>query len=103
MSTMSKYQKSNDRRARTLKIACDLAEATHYQKIRRHHLAEACETSTGNISRVMGSMDEMRTLVIEYAIAHKRSTVVAQAIMDKHPAITDLTDHERRAVLEVIL
>lgn len=92
---MTIYQKAASRREQILRAACELAEETHYSKVRRHHLVERCNTAAGNVSRVMGSMVEMRTRLIEYALNHHRNIVVAQAIMDKHPAVSHL-DTERR-------
>lgn len=92
---MNTYKKAAERREQILQVACELAEETHYSKVRRHHLVDRCETAAGNVSRVMGSMEEMRTRLIEYALQHGRDVVVAQAIIDKHPAVSHL-DTERR-------
>ena len=99
---MITYKKSADRREQILKAACKMAEETHYSNVRRHHLVAHCETAAGNISRVMGSMKEMRTQLIEYALFHDRSTVIAQAIIDKHPAVDHLDINERRQHLAAV-
>jgi len=94
--TMITYKKSAERREQILNAACKLAEESHYNNVRRHHLVTHCETAAGNISRVMGSMKEMRTQLIEYALFHDRSIVIAQAITDKHPAVDHLDVTQRR-------
>lgn len=96
---MTIYQKAADRREQILQAACELAEETHYSKVRRHHLVERCDTAAGNVSRVMGSMEEMRTRLIQYALEHDRNTVVAQAIIDKHPAVSHLDTDRRGQIL----
>jgi len=100
---MTEYMKIIERREEILKSACRLAEESHYTKIRRHDLAFVCSTAPGNISRVMGSMDELRTAMIEYALAYGIVTVVAQAILDKHPAVDHLNVVERRQYLSLIV
>lgn len=97
---MSTYTKAADRREHILEVACGLAESTHYREIRRHHLVEACGTAAGNITRVMGGMDGLRDLLVEFAIRHGRHHVVAQAIADKHPATLSLTSEQRAQALE---
>jgi len=82
-----------------LQVGCDLAEKTHYNNITRKTLARRCGTATGNISRIMGSMDELKRDVIKYALANDREVVIAQAIMSKHPAISHLSNNFRREVL----
>lgn len=93
------YIKQRDRRQQLLATACDLAEAGHYRDIRRNHLAEAGGTAAGNVSRVLGSMDEMRHRLIEYAIKHGRNKVVAQAIIDNHDAVDHLSAGSKRTIL----
>lgn len=96
---MTIYQKAADRREQILKAACELAEETHYSRVRRHHLVERCDTAAGNVSRVMGSMDQMRTRLIEYALEHNRDVVIAQAIIDKHPSVNHLDSGRRGQIL----
>ncbi len=96
---MSKYKKAAERRWLILQVACKLAEETHYSRVRRHHLVKRCGTAAGNISRVMGSMEEMRTAVIEYALVNNRNIIIAQAIMDKHPAVDHLDTVDRAEIL----
>lgn len=96
------YKKASERRKQILETACQLAENSHYSKIRRHHLAEKCNTASGNISRVIGSMSDMRQAVIEYALDNGYDGVVAQAIVNKHPAVSHLATDERAKYLAAI-
>ena len=96
---MTTYKKAAERRWLILQVACKLAEKTHYSKVRRHHLVKPCGTAAGNISRIMGSMEEMRTAVIEYALVNDRNIIIAQAIIDKHPSVADLEPFDRARVL----
>lgn len=97
------YIKSAERREQLLQGACMLAEESHYRAIRRSHLAHQCCTADANVSRVLGSMDEVRTALIEYAIEHKRQAVIAQAVLDKHPAVSHLSAADRRTALDAAL
>ena len=98
-ASMITYRKAADRREQITRTACELAEEIHYTNVRRHHLVDRCDTAAGNISRVMGSMDEVRTRLIEYALMNGRDTVVAQAIIDKHPSISHLGVQRRAQIL----
>lgn len=86
-----------------IEAACILAENTHYKDIRRHQMVKLCNTAAGNISRVMGSMDELRTALIEHAIVNDKPVIVAQAILDKHPAITHLSKPERAVIMAAVV
>ncbi len=99
--TMTIYTPTTERRQQLLEAACVLAESTHYRDVRRHHLSRACDTSDGNVSRVLGDMDQMRHDLVLYAMKQERFTVVAQAIIDKHPATVDIPQDERIAILTV--
>lgn len=96
---MNKYIKTPERREQLLTIACDFAEKTHFRQVRRHQLAEAAGTATGNVSRVLGNMEEMRTDLIVFAIEKGRMTIIAQAIIDKHPAVKNLDEKVKVAAL----
>ena len=98
----TQYVKAPQRREQLLETACKLAEATHYREIRRHHLVEHGGTAAGNVSRVLGSMDEMRDKLIQYAIDNGRHAVVAQAIIDKHPLVAHLDQDARRIILGAV-
>lgn len=102
MIAMTTYQKAANRREQILEVACQLAEKTHYTKVRRQHLVERCGTAAGNISRVMGSMEEMRTRLIDYAVDNGRIKVIAQAIMDKHPSVSHLKPVQRGEILTAV-
>jgi hypothetical protein len=96
---MTIYTPTTERRQQLLEAACLLAEQGHYRDIRRHHLSAACSTSDGNVSRVLGDMDMMRSALIDYAVMHGRHAVVAQAIIDKHPSINGIPHDEKVAIL----
>lgn len=92
---MTLYKPTDERRNDILRIACGMAERGNYKLIRRDDLVSPCRTSAGNISRVMGNMDQFRTLLIEYALEHDRSKVIVQAIVDEHRSVEALTKKER--------
>jgi len=96
-----KYIKSAERKQQLLGIACDLAEESHFLKVRRRHLADKSGTATGNVSRVLGDMEQMRCDLIAYAIKHKRLVVIAQAVIDKHPAVAKLDEKLKKQALKL--
>jgi hypothetical protein len=99
---MTIYTPTTERRQQLLEAACTLAEQGHYRNIRRHHLSRACDTSDGNVSRVLGCMEQMRSALIEYAVTKGRNAVVAQAIIDRHPAVDHLDQGARLAILAAV-
>ncbi len=96
---MKIYKSTTERLDELLEAACQMAEKGHYRDIRRHHLSDACDTSDGNVSRVLGDMEQMRSALITYAIDHQRNAVVAQAIIDKHSAAEGISNEDRVAIL----
>lgn len=96
---MTTYQKAEDRRTQILETACQMAEESHFSKIKLRELAVNCETVHGNVLRVMGSMSQLQTDLINYAIEQERHVVIAQAIMDKHPAVDGWSVEARQAAL----
>ena len=96
---MKKYIKADVRREKIVKIACRMANSSNYKNVRRDSLALACKMSTGNLTRIIGSMDHLRTMIIEYALTNGDDNIVAQAIVDNHPAIKDLSYNKRKKIL----
>lgn len=100
---MKTYIKTPERRNQLLVIACKLAEINHFRHVTRRGIAEAAKTSTGNVSRVFGTMEQMRTDLIEYAIKHNQLIVVAQAIIDKHPSVKNINENVKIAALKSVI
>lgn len=100
---MTTYLKTADRRQQLLSLACNLAVKTHYRQVRRNFLADLAETATGNVSRVFGTMDDLRTAIVDHAISEGIQEIIAQAIIDKHPSVKQLTNDERVQALASIL
>lgn len=85
----------NQRREKIISIACDMAEMTHYQHIRRDQLASALGYSSGVVTNAIGSVDQLRDDVVQFAIENRRHRVIAQAVIDRHPSVARLP-HEAR-------
>ena len=97
------YMKTPERKAQISQVACQLAAETHYTKVRRHHVAERCGTAPANISRVVGSMNELREVIARQALHEMNNTVLAQLITDRHPSVVDLnTDTKQRILMESV-
>ena len=100
---MKKYLKTSERREQILALACEAATAGHFRQVSRAEIAEKAGTATGNINRVFGTMDQLRSDLIAYAIKHEKLVVIAQAILDKHPGVEGLDDDLRLAAFSSLL
>lgn len=94
------YRKIADSRRDIIVTAWNMARVSHYRDLRRDEIAASLNISASNITRVIGDMDVLRTLVIGYAIDANDHKVVAQAIIDGHPAISHLNQKQRRKALK---
>jgi len=90
------YKKLTVRRREILGLACELTKERHYNTIKRSDLAELGKTSTGNVSRIMGGMDEFKNHLIQYAVKHDHHSVIAQAISENHPLIQGFSNSKKK-------
>lgn len=97
------YKKIRVRRKEILERACDVASSKHYRSISRQELAELGETVPGNVSRIMGSMEGFRDLIVDYAIKNNKSHVVGQAIQEGHSLTQSMSGKEKKKHLLAIL
>jgi hypothetical protein len=81
------YKRLTVRRLEILDAACDIAKEVHYRSIKREELAKVGGTAEGNISKIMGGMENFKVMIVKYAIKKEKVEVIAQAIMERNPQV----------------
>lgn len=82
-----------------LNAALKLAEQTRYDKITRDKVAKLANVADGSINYYFKDMDGLKESLITFAVDGERWGIVAQALMDKHPATANLTPEQRTAAM----
>lgn len=82
-----------------LQTAMRLAQTTRYDKLTRIDVAAAAACATGSVSYYFGSMEGLQSAMIEYSVETGAHQLVAEAIVDKHPAVSGLSVEERKEAL----
>lgn len=70
-----------------------------YTNIRRDGIADALQIAAGGVSYHWGHMDKLRAAVVRTAIENRQHTIIAQAVMARHPLALKLPDAQRRHAL----
>lgn len=86
-----------DRDARILNAAFDLAATDSYQWITRDQVAANAGVSAGTVNTVFGEMRLLKQAVIRLAIERRNLHIIAEAIGAKHPIITAECPEDLRA------
>lgn len=71
---------------RILDAALELAALGRYDKLTRREIADAASVSPGRVSLLAGDMDGIRDAIMKAAVAGGNAAVVAQGLVDQHPA-----------------
>lgn len=82
-----------------LNAALKLAAKTRYDRVTREAVAAAADVAAGSVNYYFGDMANLRKEMIQEAIKLENWTVVAHALMDKHPATADLSASQRAAAM----
>lgn len=82
----SKRLPPSDRKAALLACALGLATKGHYAQVTRAAIATAAGVSPGLVSTYLGTMDNMRRLVMRHAVTTRNLVVVGQGLSagDRH-------------------
>ena len=86
-----------DRDARILNAAFDLAATDSYQWITRDQVAANAGVSAGTVNTVFGEMRLLKQAVIRLAIERRNLHIIAEAIGAKHPIIAAECPEDLRA------
>ena len=89
---MKIYKKKSERRKEILTAASQLARDKLFTLLTRAEIAEAADMVPANVSRVMGTMSDLRDDLIEYAINNTDYNLIAQAIVAKHRHAAGISD-----------
>lgn len=77
--------KPNERRDVILAAALSLASTVGYDRMTRADVADRAQVATGLVSHYFKNMKGLRVAVITAAVEQRDLTVVAQALVAKHP------------------
>jgi AcrR family transcriptional regulator len=89
--------------AQILDAAVTLAEEHGYNNITREAIAEVVGCSPGLVSKHMGTMLTLKRSIVSAAIARENLTIVAQALVDKHPKMNNADDDLKRRAMAFML
>ena len=84
-------------------VALRLARDVGYQKVTRDALAYAVGCSTGQISNMFGTMNDLRRAIISASIHHKDLVVLAQGLAAQDSKAKNAPDELKRAALEGLM
>lgn len=74
-------------KTRVLNVALELAAKHRYDTITRGQLASAAGVATGSVNYYFTDMAGLRDAVMQAAIDQEEWGVVAQGLVDRHPAV----------------
>jgi len=94
---------TESRRNQILAVALKLAESDHYQSITREQIAFKADTATGTISRVFGSMVDLRDAIIERAVEEECLAVIGQGIAGSNWAALSAPKSLRKKALATLI
>jgi len=90
-------------RSRSLEAALAIAIERGWSAVTRDGVAARCELSTGMISKLWGSAEKLRDMVMVLAVKREILPLIAQGLAVRHPATRDATDELKRAALASLL
>lgn len=89
-------------RSRVLATALELAATHRYDTITRGQLASAAGVATGSVNYYFTDMAGLRDAVMAEAIEGGHYGVVAQGLVDRHPAVMAAPAEVRAAALAAL-
>lgn len=92
---MPKKLKPEVRKEQIIKAAMTLAERDGYVNILRRDIAAEAGCGNGTINLHYGTMQQLRRDLIRHAIKQKNFVIIAQALMNRDPHVSDISDNLR--------
>ncbi len=86
-------------RNKVLATALELAAKHRYDRLTRGMVASAAGVATGSVNYYFTDMDGLRDALMAEAVATGHSEVVAQGLVDRHPAVMAAPADVRAAAL----
>ena len=100
---MSIRMKPTERRAEVLEAAVRAAAAHGWQRMTRDDIARVAGTSPGLVSARLGTMEQLRDLVMREAVKREVLEVVAEGVVMRHRhALKAPEDLQQRALARFV-
>lgn len=93
-------EKVENRNRAVLDAAVQLAGVHGYRNFTREQVAEQAAVANGSVNNAFGTMDGLRDAVMATAVARQLAHIVAQGLVDKHPAAVTAPLPLRQAALD---
>jgi len=84
------HMSTEDRKTSILNAALDLLDDNHYRAITRDELAEAADTSPGNVTRIFDDIFGFREQLVLYAIEQEHHVAIVQAVSVRDPLVKQI-------------
>ncbi len=85
-----------------LKAALDLASKQRYDRVTKADIAARAGCGTGTVNKYFKDMPGLRDAVMAEAVATGQHDVVAQGLVDRHPAVMAAPEGARLAALAAL-
>lgn len=89
-------------RERILAAALELARTHRYDRLTRGMVASSAGVATGSVNYYFTDMAGLRDAVMAEAVATGDDAVVAQGLVDKHPAVVNAAPAVRLGALRAL-
>lgn len=90
-------------RATLLDHALRISSHVGYNRVTREQLAKAAGMSEGQVSKLFGTMPQMRRAIMSAAVARGDLSIIAQGVAAKEPKAMALPEELKRRALELML
>lgn len=88
-----------ERKTRILAAALPVAVSLGYKNVTRSVVAKAAEVAENTIQHHFGSIPKLKEAILAYAIEKRNLEVIAQAVVARDPAVSDLPDRLKARAL----
>lgn len=92
-------EKVENRNRAVLDAAVKLAASRGYRNITRQQVADEAQVAVGSVNNAYGTMDGLRDAVMAAAVERSLPEIVAQGLIDRHPAALNASAELRGAAL----
>lgn len=89
--------------AQILNAAIDIAQTDGWRAVTRDRVAEQAYVAQGSVNAHFGTIDALRTAVMEEAVRREIVAIVAQGLAEQHPAARAAPVDLKRRALEQML
>lgn len=95
-------QRRNERTAKVLGAAVEVALVHGYQWITRDDVAARADVSNATVSNAFGTMPDLKRAVLTEAVRRPILAIVAQGLADRHQIALDAPPHIREQALATL-